>query len=301
MGDVKTILAIDGGGLFGVGVADWIPKLGSRMFDCYAGTSVGSILAACYAIGLEPLKVQEMFNSGLARRIFTKPRLPWRLNWFRPAIYDNKEAQKVLEEVFGDRRVEDVKDGCSLVIVAWNYKKRKEKVFTSDKCNNRYLMRDAVLASMSAPSFFPIVRLLEEDGNPECLGDGGVCGNDPSLAGVAALREGILRNGVVEKIQTRHIKCLSIGTSGVPREKKKFNVFWKLGWLQVVTDIIAQGNASYTSYGVSHLLDDRYLRVSPEGLPDSKMDNFKLLPEIRKVWAEWDHTAAVNFLGEAVQ
>jgi patatin-like phospholipase/acyl hydrolase len=43
---MKTLLAIDGGGLFGVGVANWVPRLKWK-FDYYAGTSVGSILAAC--------------------------------------------------------------------------------------------------------------------------------------------------------------------------------------------------------------------------------------------------------------
>ena len=286
MGELKTLLAIDGGGLFGVGVADWVPKLGNRVFDYYAGTSVGSILAACYAIGLEPLKVQEMFNSGLAKKIFTKPGPPECLNPLRPAIYDNKEAKKVLQEVFGDIQLKDTK--YPLVIVAWNYKKRKEKVFTSDKYNNTYLLRDAVLASMSAPTYFPVAKIKDEAGNEELLGDGGVCGNDPSLAGVAAMRS--------KKIHTRNIRCLSIGTTGVPKEKKGFNILSKLGWLPVIIDVITLGNVSYTSYGVSHILENGYLRVSPTTLPDGSMDDFKLIPKIKKAWEDWDHLKAVDFL-----
>jgi predicted acylesterase/phospholipase RssA len=293
--ELKILLAIDGGGLFGVGVADWVPKLGNdRRFDYYAGTSVGSILAACYAIGLEPLKVQKMFNSGLAKRIFTKPGPPECLNPMRPAIYSNNEAKKVLLEVFEDRQVKDV--DYPLVIVAWNYGKRREKVFTSEKCNNTYLLREAVLASMSAPTFFPVLKLKDDKGENEWLGDGGVCGNDPSLAGISAMRDiSVVRS---TPIQTRHIKCLSIGTPGVPKEKKKFNVLSRLGWLPVIVDVITQGNVSYTSYGVSRLLGERYLRVSPTTLPEGSMDDFKLVPAIKEAWARWDHLEAVGFLSE---
>jgi predicted acylesterase/phospholipase RssA len=166
---MKTLLAIDGGGLFGVGVANWLPKLKWK-FDYYAGTSVGSILAACYACGMEPLKVQEMFNSNLPKRIFTKPGFPQSLNLLRPSIYDNAEAKKVLKEVFGDKKIKDTI--FPIIIVAWNYVKRKEKVFTH-KFNSEYFLRDAVLASMSAPTYFPVAKIKDENGDESMLGDGG--------------------------------------------------------------------------------------------------------------------------------
>ncbi|MDR2972873.1 MAG: patatin-like phospholipase family protein, partial [Bacteroidales bacterium] len=72
---MKTLLAIDGGGLFGIGVANWIPKLENYKFDYYAGTSVGSILAASYAIGMAAEEVQEEFNGTFPKEIFKKPGL----------------------------------------------------------------------------------------------------------------------------------------------------------------------------------------------------------------------------------
>jgi len=287
MGELKTLLAIDGGGLFGVGVADWMPKLGGRTFDYYAGTSVGAILAACYATGMEPPEVRDMFNSGLAKRIFTKPRLPASLNPLRPAVYDNREAKRVLREVFGDTQVKDTK--YPLIILAWNYGKRREKVFTSFKHNSTYLLRDAVLASISAPTFFPVVKLKDENGKDEWLGDGVLCGNNPSFAGISAMRD--------EKIQTEHIKCLSIGTRGDPQESTKFNVPNKLGWQPVIIDVIIFGSVGYTSYAAERLLGEkRYLRISPTNLPDGSMDDFKLVPKIKKAWEEYDHSKAVRFL-----
>jgi patatin-like phospholipase/acyl hydrolase len=283
---MKTLLAVDGGGLFGVGVANWVPRLKWK-FDYYAGTSVGSILAACYACGIEPLKVQEMFNGDLPKKIFTKPGFPYNLNPLRPATYDNVEAKKVLKDVFGDTKVKDT--AFPIVIVAWNYEKRKEKVFTH-KFNSEYFLRDAVLASMSAPTYFPVAKIKDENGNENMLGDGGVCGNDPSLAGIAAMRD--------DAIKTKDIKCLSICTGGVPKEKK-LSVSTQAGWLPVVIDVITLGNVGYTSYGVSHVLDERYLRVCPKDLPSGSLDDFSLVPKIRKAWEEYSHLEAFNFLNRA--
>jgi patatin-like phospholipase/acyl hydrolase len=43
---------------------------------------------------------------------------------------------------------------------------------------------DAVQASISAPTYFPIFELKNPaTSNADQLGYGGVCGNDPSMAG----------------------------------------------------------------------------------------------------------------------
>ena len=281
---IKTLLAIDGGGLFGAGVANWLPKLEDYQFDYYAGTSVGSILAASLAFGLKSSEIKDMFNSGLPKRIFTKPGLPQRLNPLRPATYDNEEAKKVLREVFGDTQVKQTK--YPLIIVAWNYERKREKVFTH-KYNSSYLLRDAVLASISAPTYFPPVKLKNEKGNFQMLGDGGVCGNDPSLAGISAMRD--------DDIQTRHIKCLSIGTTGKP-VKEELNVPNKLSWLPVIINVITKGNVGYTSYGVKRILQERYMRIFPDTLPNGSMDDFKLIPKIIEAWEKIDPAQALEFL-----
>jgi predicted acylesterase/phospholipase RssA len=116
LSEVKTLLAIDGGGLFGVGVANWMPKLENYKFDYYAGTSVGSILAACYAIGMTTEEVKDKFNSGLSERIFKKPGFPENCNPLRPATYVNSGAKEVFKEVFGDKLVCETK--FPIVIVA---------------------------------------------------------------------------------------------------------------------------------------------------------------------------------------
>jgi hypothetical protein len=34
-----------------------------------------------------------------------------------------------------------------------------------------------------------VAKIKDENGDENMLGDGGVCGNDPSLAGIAAMRD----------------------------------------------------------------------------------------------------------------
>ncbi|MDR2580516.1 MAG: patatin-like phospholipase family protein [Fibromonadaceae bacterium] len=281
---MKTLLSIDGGGLFGVGVANWLPKLaGNWKFDCYAGTSVGSILAACYATGMSPAEVQKLFNSDLPKKMFTKEGGVKGLAGL--ANYTTKGARDALASVFGDMKVSEVKH--PLVIVAWNYNMNKEKVF-SQSSNSSYLLRDAVLASISAPTYFRPLKLKNEEGKEEQLGDGGVCGNDPSLAGITEMLK-------KQKVDIKDIKCLSIGTTGEPREKK-IKISTIKDWIPILTDVITLGNVAYTSYCVRHILGNRYLKVSPDALPRGSMDNFKLVPKIKEAWEKHPEKEALNFL-----
>jgi hypothetical protein len=49
---------------------------------------------------------------------------------------------------------------------------------------------------------------------------------------------------------------------------------------------------------VSHVLDNRYLRACPKDLPSGDLDDFSLVPKIRKAWEGYSHLEAFNFLNE---
>jgi len=79
------------------------------------------------------------------------------------------------------------------------------------------------------------------------------------------------------------------------------NVFTKSGWIPVIVDIITLGNASYNSYAARRLLDDspdnkKFLRITPNTLPQCYLDDFSSLSKIREAWETWDHSEAVSFL-----
>jgi patatin-like phospholipase/acyl hydrolase len=280
----NTLLSINGGGLYGVGAANWLAKLHPAWQPDYlAGTSVGSIIASLVAIGKSYKVIADIFNGDLPKKIFSKPGFPGNL---LPTgyTYDNAEAKKVLRDQFGDMKVSDAK--IPVVIVAWNYSKKKAKVFTH-KHNSDYLLRDAVLASMSAPTYFPIFELKDPStGKADQLGDGGVCGNDPSMAGIAAMRE--------EGIRVMDIRCLSLATSGWPAEKK-ISPGTAVSWLPVVVDILTLGNADYSSYCAMQMLGNNYMQIIPS-LPQGSLDDFKLVPKIRDGWLAVDAQPAIDFL-----
>lgn len=279
------MLSINGGGVFGCGVASWLTKLNpSWKPDYLAGTSVGSIIASLIAIGRSYSVIDDMFNKqGLVNKIFTKPKFPKNI---LPTgyTYDNSEAKRILKEIFGDALVKDVK--IPIIIVAWNWKKKKAKVFTK-KYNSDYFLRDAVLASISAPTYFPIVELKDpKTGAVDQCGDGGVCGNDPSMAGIAAMIE--------DGIAIPDIRCLSVATSGWP-EDKKINPGSSLGWMPIVIDTLTLGNADYSSYCSARILHDRYMQIMPE-VPKGDLDDVKLIPKIRESWMRVDAEPAARFL-----
>jgi len=286
---IHNLLSINGGGLYGVGVANWLTKFDPKWKPDYiAGTSAGAIIGSLIAIGKSYKVIADMFNGDLPKKIFSKPSFPKNL---LPTgyTYDNVEAKKVLKDHFGDLKVKDTK--IPIILVAWNYSKKKAKVFTH-KYNSEYFLRDAVLASMSAPTYFPICELKDPaTGKTDQLGDGGVCGNDPSIAGIAAIREDKIEG---QTIRVSDIRCLSLATSGWP-EEKKINPGSTVSWLPLVVDILTIGNADYSSHCARQMLSNSYMQVIPK-IPQSSLDDFKLIPKIRDSWMAVDAQPAIDFL-----
>jgi len=77
MNNPKSLLSINGGGLYGVGVANWLTKFHPTWKPDYiSGTSVGSIIASLIAIGKSYKVIANMFNGDLPKKIFSKPSFP---------------------------------------------------------------------------------------------------------------------------------------------------------------------------------------------------------------------------------
>jgi patatin-like phospholipase/acyl hydrolase len=119
------------------------------------------------------------------------------------SVYDAQYLEDVLAEVFQGKRLGDIKkplllpstdigNGCVHVL-----KSGYSKEFTRD---NAVLVKDAVLASCSAPTYFDPHRL-----NEYLLADGGLWANNPALA---AMIDAQKRLGVVQD----DIQILTIGT-----------------------------------------------------------------------------------------
>jgi len=221
MGKPFRILSIDGGGIRGVYPAHVLRCIEERLqinlfdtFDMIAGTSTGSIIAAGVATGVAAADIVAMYKEHGAG-IFRKKRffLPGKkLKNVQPmfeSVYDAQYLENVLTEVFQDNRLgeiekplllpsTDIGNGCVHVL-----KSGYSKEFTRD---NTVLVKDAVLASCSAPTYFDPHRL-----NEYLLADGGLWANNPALAAVidAQKRLGVAQDDIqILSIGTGHLKTI---------------------------------------------------------------------------------------------
>lgn len=216
MSKVFKILSIDGGGIRGIYPAHILRCIEERLqinlydtFDMIAGTSTGAIIAASTAMRVAPGDIVAMYQEHGAG-IFVKKTCWLPGNKLQNAIqpmfescYDSQYLNGVLTEIYQDKRLgeitkplllpaTDIGNGCVHVL-----KSSYSKEFTRDK---DILVKDAVLASCSAPTFFDPHKL-----GHYLLADGGLWANNPALAAVIDAQR---RLGVPQA----NIRILTIGT-----------------------------------------------------------------------------------------
>ncbi len=209
-GTPKRILTLDGGGVRGIltlGFLEHIEELLrhrhgrsqdfrlSHYFDLIAGTSTGSIIAACLAKGMLVKEVRELYES-LTGSVFDSSFFRWGL---LRAQYSAKRLKKHLKETFYNNTMGSLALQTGLVVVAkrldtgstwpmsnnpWN------QFFTAGPgdsffSNEDYLLRTVVRASTAAPSYFApeFIEISPEGENPRGeFVDGGVSPhNNPAL------------------------------------------------------------------------------------------------------------------------
>lgn len=210
-GKTFKILAIDGGGIRGVVPAHIIQLMHSKFgvtpakhFNLIAGTSTGAIIAAALACEIEPSVIIDLYRKHGAR-IFRKKRslFPSGVKSLLHSAYTHDELSKLLRETFGDKKLGEVKiplmlpstdvgNGCVHV-----FKSGYSDKFTRD---TDVFVRDAIIASCSAPTFFDPYKMKEY-----LLADGGLWANNPALT---ATIEAIHRMNK----EPKSLRVLSLGT-----------------------------------------------------------------------------------------
>ena len=161
-------------------------------FDAFGGTSIGSAIAAYYAAGKDPLKLPSLMLDAFPD-IFTAP---WyRYCWCRSSKYPSDGLVKFLNQIFGDMTLGKIQK--PLYIVSFDFSQHRIKVFSSvGNQDENVRIADAVLKSVSAPTYFP----------PDVPHvDGGLCANNPSVVTAA----GVAKNYSLEMDE---LSVMSIGT-----------------------------------------------------------------------------------------
>ncbi|HEX9797280.1 MAG TPA: patatin-like phospholipase family protein [Anaerolineales bacterium] len=194
---MKTILSIDGGGIRGIIPLACLVRLEAQLgkpcrqfFDMVAGTSTGAVIAAGLALGISARGLLALYRN-LAEEAFQ--RLPfWRiLLTLGNHRYSNQFIAETLEVMGADRTLNSLP--IDVLITAKNLDSGKTDFFIGDNDSNirrwgTMSLKDAVLASIAAPTYFPAHRavVLGETYN---WVDGGVSvsGNPSYHAAVEAL------------------------------------------------------------------------------------------------------------------
>lgn len=196
------ILSLDGGGYLGLATASFLQSIESHFrvrcadrFDLFCGTSTGAIIALAFAKGMSAKEVAELYEA-LGPRVFPSPNFVARLvpksRGIFAARHDNAALQKVLDEAFGSMTLGDLRARGKMVLVtAFSLTAGRPKVFKTDHApeltaHDKYLLRDVALASSAAPTYLPIVELVDPNTQSvERFCDGGVVANSPALLAYA--------------------------------------------------------------------------------------------------------------------
>lgn len=154
-------LALGGGGGKGaahIGVLSALEAL-QMPIDVLAGTSIGGLVAALYAVGYQPYQIEQWFQRATARRILERDPT-------NGGFLGTRKIELLLREGFGERTFADTQ--IPLALVAVDINQGVEVIL------NEGPLVEAVLASTAIPGLFPPVLRAER-----LLVDGGVLNNVP--------------------------------------------------------------------------------------------------------------------------
>jgi len=265
----KRILALDGGGIRGALTLGYLQQIENILrqqhdnkpdfrlcdyFDLIGGTSTGSIIASCLAIGMKVEDITKMYFE-LGGKIFAKKYKWWNVFEFGDFIkgnYDHAPLESELQNVFGNITLASDKIRTGLCIVAkradtnsvWPLINHpKGRYFSSaDGMNKDILLWKAVRASAAAPTYF-IPQLIEVGGglSTAAFVDGGVSmANNPSLQ---LLMVATLKGFPFHwKMGADNILLVSVGTGmskweKIPKKVSKQNL---LNWAEQIPDMLMQ-------------------------------------------------------------
>ena len=276
---MRTILSVDGGGVRGIIPLACLVRLESRLgrpcreiFDMAAGTSTGAVIAGGIALGVSARGLLALYRE-LAMEAFQ--RLPWwkiLLNLGNHR-YSVDFIARLLTEMGADLPLNSLP--IDVMITAKNTRTGRTDFLVRDQTDNARLwgdlpLRDAVLASIAAPTYFP-PHQARYRGEEIIWVDGGVgvAGNPCYQAAVEAFD---YSSGRYAPGETR---MLSFGTGRVlhPIDAPRANI---LDWASWVRDELLEDPADWQSYttrrefSASGRLDFRryQLDLSPQVMAD---------------------------------
>ena len=262
--DTFHILALDGGGTRGMYTAQLLAEIERAFetriktcFDLIVGTSTGAIIAGAAVSNIPMQDIVELFDTETPH-IFKR-------RWYRIPLFLSKYPSEQLAEVIA-KHIPATPLGeiaTPLMITSSEIAKSEVQIFRSNygghdaeiaPTNQAVCLRDAILASCAAPTFFApksVDNLL--------LADGCLWANNPStIAAAEAL-------SVFGK-EPKEIRMLSIGTghsTNMYRQRRGWGIITGWGGTKL-TSYVMTLQAQASAHTAKLLLKGNYLRINPE-------------------------------------
>lgn len=274
------ILALNGGGSLGYITATFLRDLEQDLglplweyFDMVTGVSTGSLISAAIANKKTGDEIVKFYEEGIPK-IFGNSR-SWFMRLWKPK-YDNEELIKIVSDTFGDLKISDAATKLSVHATKLTDGDVRPKFWKS--WEDDILVKDAVLASSAAPTYFPNYVI---DGVHYV--DGAFSTNNLSMCAVAdALKLGHNPND----IKVLNIACL--GRWGYTREeaKKKEGI---LDWVASVYAVASHASEPMAVYQAQQIIGkDRFMliqsdcfkKIDETDMNSLKSEAVKLVPQL---------------------
>jgi uncharacterized protein len=286
------ILAIDGGGMYGIVSAMLLHELEeltnkpiSSLFDLIAGTSTGGILA----LGLttpdasgklprytaeEMVALYEKNGKDIFSRSFFHELVS--LNNLLDKKYPSDGIETILYKYFGKVMLsETITD---VLVTAYNIENRDAYFFKSHKARRdaerNFYLRDIAHATSAAPTYFEPVKITNEKKSQEfVLVDGGVFANNPTMCAYAEVKK--------YHPEVEEIEIISVGSSGArePYRYEQVKHWGAAAWIVPALQIIQSGVQDTVDYQLKQIFSTQsekkgtYTRLQPVTVSKIQMDD----------------------------
>lgn len=283
-----NILSLSGGGVRGIFQAHLLAileeELGqplSHSFDLCAGTSIGSVLAAAVAANIPARELITHFENAI-KRVFgiSKARLYQKVIFSSGPLFDRSKLDDVIVPLFGNKKLDELT--TDFMCTAGELATFNHRIFSTvdnSRHQNEMLVRDAVLASCSAPIYFSPYELRSA---AESFVDGGIWANSPTLI---AIHTAHFKLGVPLK----DIRIFSIGTGHAPHgsHKSELEKAKLLGFdtALMILNMFSSSNVDFHDETARNLIGHHnFLSVNPVLKDQIQLHNYKsaakLLPPL---------------------
>jgi patatin-like phospholipase/acyl hydrolase len=306
MEDKVRILSISGGGLRGLITAIILKRLNEHpdikgFLDqtyLFAGTSTGAIVASGLILGKTPQELVDLYlKQGPKIFSHTTGHDIRTLNGYTGPKYENKNIKAVLSDMFGSIKFKDLTKKLLIPTLNLdnkdsdiNLRRWKPKFFNNflgDHGDPEVLLKDALLYTTSAPTFFPAEGYI----------DGAVVANNPSHAALMQIISN--KNDLSERFKLENVILLDIGT-GINNTYIEENPlkYGTIQWISPLINLLMDASTDIVRYTCSQLLGDGYIQLEPVLSVDNviAMDDTSKFQDMQNIANTFDIEPYVKFI-----